>query len=259
MKKAPRKPVLSDSKRDVRTKPLPRWMRKKEANLKKRGAIYFQLGLILAMILTYLGLEASFQSSENSILTISEWEEPIIVMEQIPVIQEEKPIPLKTKVVYNPAEFIISESDPVDVDALIQPEIPQFPPLPLDSIRYSDSTKDEPPLILIDLVDEVPVFPGCEDVKDKKACFNEMMQKHIIKNFRYPEIAQELGIQGRVSVMFTIQNDGSIGNIRYSGPDKNLEAEALRIIQKLPKMTPGKQKGKPVRVPFSIPILFKLQ
>jgi len=259
MKKGAKKPVLSGSKRDVSTKPLPKWMRKKEANLKKRGAIYFQLGLILAMIFTYLGLEASFPSDENSMLTIRELEEPIIVMEQIPVIQEEKPIPLQTKVVYNPAEFIITETDPVDVDALIQPEIPQFPPLPLDSIRYSDSSKDEPPIVLIDLVDEVPVFPGCEEASDKRACFNEMMQKHITKNFRYPEIAQELGIQGRVSVIFTIQNDGSIGNIRYSGPDKNLEAEALRIIRKLPKMTPGKQRGKPVRVPFSIPILFKLQ
>jgi len=86
-----------------------------------------------------------------------------------------------------------------------------------------------------------------------------MMQKHIGKNFRYPEIAQEMGIQGRVSVMFTIQKDGSIGNVRMRGPDKSLEAEAARIIGKLPKMTPGKQRGRPVRVPFSIPITFKLQ
>ena len=91
------------------------------------------------------------------------------------------------------------------------------------------------------------------------ACFQEMMQKHIRKNFRYPEIAQEMGVQGRVNVMFTIQKDGSIGNIRYRGPDKNLEAEALRIIEKLPRMTPGKQRGRAVRVPFSIPITFKLQ
>ncbi|MGB3149930.1 MAG: energy transducer TonB, partial [Maribacter sp.] len=79
------------------------------------------------------------------------------------------------------------------------------------------------------------------------------------KNFRYPEIAQEMGVQGRVSVMFVIQKDGSIGNVRMRGPDKNLEKEAERIIGKLPKMTPGKQRGRAVRVPFSIPITFKLQ
>jgi protein TonB len=109
------------------------------------------------------------------------------------------------------------------------------------------------------VIEDVPVFPGCENESDKRACFNSMIQKHISKNFRYPEIAQEMGIQGRVSVMFTIQKDGSIGNIRMRGPDKNLEAEAERIISKLPKMTPGKQRGRAVRVPFSIPINFKLQ
>ena len=85
------------------------------------------------------------------------------------------------------------------------------------------------------------------------------MNKHIRKNFRYPEIAQEMGIQGRVYVNFIISKDGSITNIRMRGPDKNLEAEAQRIISKLPKMTPGKQRGRPVRVPISIPITFRLQ
>ena len=68
-----------------------------------------------------------------------------------------------------------------------------------------------------------------------------------------------MGVQGRVSVMFVIQKDGSIGNVRMRGPDQNLEKEAERIISKLPRMTPGKQRGRAVRVPFSIPITFKLQ
>jgi protein TonB len=109
------------------------------------------------------------------------------------------------------------------------------------------------------VIEDVPVFPGCEGASDKKACFQEQMQKHIRKNFRYPEIAQEMGVQGRVNVMFVIQRDGSIGGIRMRGPDKNLEAEALRIINLLPKMTPGRQRGRPVKVPFSIPITFRLQ
>ena len=68
-----------------------------------------------------------------------------------------------------------------------------------------------------------------------------------------------MGIQGRVFVQFTIGKDGSISGIRTRGPDKNLEKEANRIISRLPTMTPGKQRGRPVRVPFSIPITFKLQ
>ena len=111
------------------------------------------------------------------------------------------------------------------------------------------------------IIEDVPLFPGCERVAKSKRrdCFQEQMNKHIVKNFRYPEIAQEMGIQGRVFVQFMIGKDGSISGIRTRGPDKNLEKEANRIISKLPKMTPGKQRGRPVRVPFSIPIQFKLQ
>ena len=111
------------------------------------------------------------------------------------------------------------------------------------------------------VIEDVPIFPGCEKVKKSKRrdCFQEQMNKHIRKNFRYPEIAQEMGIQGRVYVNFVIGKDGNISNIRMRGPDKNLENEANRIISKLPKMTPSKQRGKAVRVAFSIPITFKLQ
>ena len=115
--------------------------------------------------------------------------------------------------------------------------------------------------IPFEIIEDVPIFPGCEkvDKSQLRNCFQEKMRKHIRKNFRYPEIAQEMGIQGRVYVNFIIAKDGQITNIRMRGPDKNLEKEAQRIISKLPSMTPGKQRGRPVRVPFSIPITFRLQ
>jgi protein TonB len=111
------------------------------------------------------------------------------------------------------------------------------------------------------VIEDVPIFPGCESVakSQRRACFQEQMNKHIRKNFRYPDIAQEMGIQGRVYVNFIISKDGTITNIRMRGPDKNLENEAARIIGRLPKMTPGRQRGRAVRVPFSIPITFRLQ
>ncbi len=109
------------------------------------------------------------------------------------------------------------------------------------------------------LVDEVPIFPGCENATDKRACFQESIQTHIRKNFHYPQEAQDLGIQGRVSVVFQIAEDGSIANIRKRGPHQLLEDEVERIINRLPKMQPGKQDGEAVSVPFSIPINFKLE
>ena len=109
------------------------------------------------------------------------------------------------------------------------------------------------------VVEEVPIFPGCENSDDKRACFNEKIQKHISKHFNYPQAAQDANIEGRVNSMFLITQEGTIENIKMRGPDKLLEDEVERIIKKLPKMTPGKQLGKVVNVPFSIPIQFKLQ
>ena len=110
------------------------------------------------------------------------------------------------------------------------------------------------------IIEDVPLFPGCERVKksQRRKCFQEKMARHISKNFRYPEFAQRIGIEGRVYVQFIIDKDGSATGIRSRGPHKTLEREANRIIQKLPKMTPGKHRGKPVRVPFFIPITFKI-
>ena len=107
--------------------------------------------------------------------------------------------------------------------------------------------------------DQAPIFPGCEGATDKHGCFQESMQNHIKKHFKYPQEAQEKGIQGKVNIMFIISDDGSITNIRKRGPDKLLENEAERIVRKLPQMKPGKYDGKSVNVPFSIPISFRLQ
>lgn len=111
------------------------------------------------------------------------------------------------------------------------------------------------------LVDEVPVFPGCEEVlkSNRRSCFQKQIQMHIAKNFRYPKVAQKQKIQGRVFVQFTIDIDGSIEGIRTRGPHPLLEKEANRIISLLPKITPGSKNGKLVKVPFSIPITFALK
>lgn len=110
-------------------------------------------------------------------------------------------------------------------------------------------------------VEQPPIFPGCENLKviTPREYFNYQINEHIKKYFIYPEIAKDLGIQGRVLVQFVINQDGYIENIRTRGPDINLEKAAKDIILKLPKLKPGLSNGKAVRVPFAIPITFKLQ
>lgn len=114
-------------------------------------------------------------------------------------------------------------------------------------------------LVPFAVADQVPVFPGCESAKDTRACFNEMIQQHISKNFKYPLEAQKQGLQGRVSALFTITKEGAIENIRMKGPDQLLEDEVERILKRMPSMSPGKDDGKPVNVVYSIPVNFKLQ
>ena len=92
-----------------------------------------------------------------------------------------------------------------------------------------------------------------------KDCFQKKIQAHVATNFNYPQEALDLGIQGRVSVVFIIDKDGTIKGVRSRGPDKMLQTEAERIISILPKMKPGKQRGRPVKVAYAVPIFFKFQ
>ncbi|WP_339842080.1 M56 family metallopeptidase [uncultured Maribacter sp.] len=131
--------------------------------------------------------------------------------------------------------------------------------LGLNSSKDSNKDSENKSEVPFAVVDEAPIFPGCEDATDKRACFNDKIQLHISKNFNYPQAAQDANIEGRVSTMFMISSEGVIENIKMRGPDKLLEDEVERIIKKLPIMIPGKNDGKSVNVPFSIPVQFKLQ
>jgi TonB family protein len=107
-------------------------------------------------------------------------------------------------------------------------------------------------------VEQVPLFPGCEDASDPRECFNRQLMEHVRKNFNYPKEAIDQGISGRVDLLFTIDENGKAGDIRTRGPHEILESEAERIILRLPDMQPGKQQDKAVKVYYSIPITFQL-
>jgi protein TonB len=122
----------------------------------------------------------------------------------------------------------------------------------------TDSEPEEIPFVVIE---QVPLFEECKTIPKEKQrdCFQEMMMSHIKKHFYYPEEAQENKIQGRVVIRFIIEKDGSINEITSRGPNILLEDAATNVIKKMPKMIPGKQRGKTVRVSYSVPIMFKLQ
>ena len=224
-------------------------------DLSLNSGLYFVVGLALVLSCTYIALEWKTFFDTKLYDVSQNIEEELI--EEIDLFKVEVPPPPETPAAPDIIEVV---EDDIEVEETVFESTEsdeETEVIEVADVDYAEEPTDVD--VPFSVIENVPVFPGCENATDKRACFNTMMLKHISKTFRYPEIAQEMGIQGRVSVMFTIQKDGSIGNVRMRGPDKNLEKEAARIISKLPKMTPGKQRGNAVRVPFSIPINFVLQ
>ena len=227
-----------------------------EADLNKNRNLYFVIGLTFVTFITWQAIESKTYEKPfdyEALNVEDDDDEDIPITEQIKTPPPPPPPPPAPEVIEvvedeEEVEETVIESTETDQDEII-----------IEEIEVEDEFEDiDVPFAVIE---DVPIFPGCESVakSQRRACFQEQMNKHIRKNFRYPDIAQEMGIQGRVYVNFIIAKDGSITNIRMRGPDKNLENEAARIIGRLPKMTPGKQRGRAVRVPFSIPITFRLQ
>ncbi len=107
------------------------------------------------------------------------------------------------------------------------------------------------------IVEEVPVYPGCIGTKQqKRKCLQEKIKMHV-NRFYNTEISQELGLapgKKKVFVLFKIDKNGKIVDVRARGPHKRLEKEAIRVVNKLPQMIPGKQRGRPVGVSYTLPI-----
>lgn len=130
------------------------------------------------------------------------------------------------------------------------------------SITTSNSFEIENPVkfqnneILFSLVDEVPLFPNCDNnLENTKKCFKDNLQKHFLKYY-YPEIFSEEGVQGRILIQFTIDIYGKPKDIQVisSKPNNNITKEVNRIINKLPTLTTGKHKGLPINVKYAFPI-----
>lgn len=113
------------------------------------------------------------------------------------------------------------------------------------------------------VVEKMPSFPGCETIRDKaekRKCSNEKMYAFIDEKMEYPELAKNNGIEGTVVIRFVVERDGTIANpeiIRDIGA--GCGKEALRIVKTFPRWNPGKQRGRPVRVQFNLPVKFNIE
>ena len=227
-----------------------------KADLTKNSNLYFAIGFVIILFISWRAIEwKSYDRSGYGYEALNiddEDDEEVPITEQIKTPPPPPPPPPAPEIIE-----VVEDEEEIEETIIESTETDQEEIVEIVEVEEEFEDVDVP----FAVIEDVPIYPGCERVAKSKRrdCFQEQINKHIRKNFRYPEIAQEMGIQGRVYVNFVIDKDGSITSIRMRGPDKNLEKEAQRIIAKLPRMTPGKQRGRAVRVPFSIPITFRLQ
>ena len=245
--------------------------RKREVNLRRNPTLHFQIGLILALLASIFFIEMRMPEKAMATYTIEDTGEPVFTMDNFVVEKKVIKTPKVKKVVEpEPPKFldkepIVTDKPEIVETILTKTEPTKEPMVDPDAVEY-DSTVDAPEIIepvIITLVEEVPLFPGCEGLSnnaERRDCMNSKISKFVSKKFRTDK-GEGLGLEGknRIFATFKIDKNGNVVDIEARAPHKNLENEAKRVINLLPEMTPGKQSGKNVPVLFSLPISFEIQ
>ncbi len=224
------------------------------ADLEKNIGLYFLMGAVVALATIFVAFEWG-----NRDIKIEEIESNMVIEEiediQItPPDEDTPPPPPPEEAPVNVEVLQIVEDDVEVADVEIASVDDSFdklqqkftPPAPTQRGRAEQVQEDT----IFEFLEEMPEFPGGPAA----------MMKWLGDHVRYPAIAAENNIQGRVMVSFVVETDGSVSNVKVvRGVDPSLDKEAVRLIESMPKWKPGMQTGKPVRCRYNIPVTFKLR
>lgn len=219
-----------------------------KANLENKKLMFTQIGLIISLLVAWLAFE--HKSYDKRELDESLLNREVVLDEEMVEItkqEEQKPQPVEVPKQTTQIEIVQDdvETEDLNINADVQQdeviEVYEAPEIIDDEVVEQE---------IFQIVEEMPSFPGGE----------AKLMEYVSKNIKYPQIARETGIQGRVFVGFVVEPDGSISNVKLlRGIGGGCDEEAMRVIKSLPKWKPGKQRGKAVRVSYQIPVFFKLQ
>lgn len=220
------------------------------ADLEGKKTTGLLVGYVLVLAVMFIAFEWTKVEKEETGEII---EAPMVTFEEeiIPITLQEKPVapaPVEAKPI---AEVIEIVEDDAQIEETIIASTddtgPQIEIKNIENVVVEDPQKEEEVFMV---VEKMPEFPGG---------MGELM-KWLSKNIKYPAIAQENGVQGRVVVQFVVNRDGSIVDPQViKSVDPYLDKEALRVVKAMPKWSPGEQRGKPVRVKYTLPVMFRLQ
>jgi protein TonB len=221
-----------------------------KADLESKKSIFVQIGLVLALGICLYGFEATDKVSQVD--TLGSMDGQAVEEEIIPITRQEEvkppPPPPPPKVV----DMLVIVDDKTEIDEELEIEDTEVNDKTAITAVMQVNNKEEveEAAEVFFIVEEMPEFPGGDAA----------LRAYIAQSVKYPTIAMENGIQGKVYVNFVVGKDGSISNAKIArGVDPSLDKEALRVVNSLPKWKPGKQGGKAVRVSYTVPINFVLQ
>jgi len=238
--------------------------KKHQANLQKNNGLYFQIGLIATLFIVFGVFQLKFvkASPEDYKPEIAENDMSEIVAYDFVIEENIKKEVVQDVVITPPVSLknpIIVENDDPEL-----PDVVTSVPVVLSDVpSVSDIDVVEAPVVIdtlpVSLVSDYPVYPGCDRFEDKKSlleCFQQKIAKHINRKFD-GDIASEYGLSGKqkIMIMFTINHEGNIVDVKARAPHPELQKEAVKAVNSLPRMRPAKQGHKKVNVTYSLPVV----
>ena len=219
-----------------------------KANLENKKLMFMQIGMIVSLIVAWLAFE--HKSYDKREIDPSLLNREVVVDEEMVEItkqEEQKPQPVEMPKQTTQLEIVQDDVEVEDIE--INAEVEQNEVIEeyiAPEVVEDDVVEQE----IFKIVEEMPSFPGGE----------QKLMEFVGKNIKYPQIARETGIQGRVFVNFVVEPDGSVSNVSVlRGIGGGCDEEAMRVVKSMPKWKPGKQRGKAVRVQYMLPVNFRLQ
>ena len=222
-----------------------------KADLENKRNIFFQVGLVVSLLIALYGFEATNKVAQ--VEGLGTMDNLAVEEEIIPVTRQDQVPPPPPPPPPQVVDMLVIVDDNTEIKDELQIEDSEATnktaiTAVMQVASAKEEEKEDTPVFFI--VEEMPEFPGGQLA----------LRTFIAQSIKYPVIAQENGIQGKVFVNFVVAKDGSITNAKiFRGVDPSLDKEALRVVNSLPKWKPGKQGGKPVRVSYTVPINFVLQ
>ena len=222
-----------------------------KANLEKKRVLYIEFGLVFVLATLLLAFEWGTKLSDDSMLSGMEevvMEEEMIITRQQP--QQPPPPPPPPQVV----EMLNIVEDDVEIEEIEFESMDADEDMEMELVVFEEEEEAAEEEVFV-IVEDMPSFRG----KQGNEGLNEF-RAWTSKSLRYPEVAAENGISGRVFVQFAVDSKGEVCDVVVvRGVDPALDKEAVRVIKASPKWKPGKQRGRPVKVQFTFPVVFVLQ